>query len=108
VFQSYLDFGAELDDAVRRDAQELFLFQKSGSERVGRLFGHARNSSTDNSYRRQTSSRLITPVRTALTITALRRVTQRFVSGDGRSIALDGISPSSKLYNLILSSKDTL
>jgi len=33
----------------------------------------------------QTSSRLITPARTALTITALRRVTQRFVSGGGRS-----------------------
>jgi hypothetical protein len=36
-------------------------------------------------YRRQTSSRLITPVRTAVTITALRRVTQRFVSGGGKS-----------------------
>ena len=56
---------------------------------------HARNSSTDNSYRRQTSSRLITPVRTALTITALRRDTQRCVSGGGNSIALDAISPPS-------------
>jgi hypothetical protein len=42
-------------------------------------------------------------VRTALTSTALRRVTQRFVSGGGKSVVLDGVSPASKLYNLILS-----
>jgi hypothetical protein len=42
-------------------------------------------------------------VRTALTITALRRVTQRFVSGGGKSVVLDGVSPPSELYNLILS-----
>jgi hypothetical protein len=40
-------------------------------------------------------ARSITPVRTALTITALRRVTQRFVSGGGKSVALDGVSPHS-------------
>jgi hypothetical protein len=40
-------------------------------------------------------------VRTALTITALRRVTQRFVSGGGNSIALDAASPPGKRYSFI-------
>jgi hypothetical protein len=30
-------------------------------------------------------------------------VTQRFVSGGGKSVVLDGVSPGSELYNLILS-----
>ena len=37
------------------------------------------------------------------TRTASRRVTQRFVSGGGKSVVLDGVSPPSELYNFILS-----
>jgi hypothetical protein len=48
------------------------------------------------------------PLRTALTTTALRRATQRFVSGDGKSIGVTlvrvKISLSSKLHSLTLSS----
>jgi hypothetical protein len=42
--------------------------RKPGTPWVSIARSHARNSSTVNSYRRQTSSRLITAVRTALTI----------------------------------------
>src|SRR5215469_10001404 len=82
--------------------------RKPGTPWVSIARCHARNSSTDNSYRRQASSRLITPLRTALTITALRRVTQRFVSGGGNSVALDAISPPSERYSFIFSSMGTL
>jgi hypothetical protein len=34
---------------------------------------------------------------------ALRRAIQRFVSGGGKSVVLDGVSPPSELYNFILS-----
>ena len=57
--------------------------QTCHSVAVNRAFPNEEFFTTDNSDRRQTSSRLITPARTALTITALRRVTQRFVSGEG-------------------------
>jgi len=43
-----------------------------------------------------------------LTITALRRVTQRFVSGGGNSIALDAISPPNKGYSFVFSFMDAL
>jgi hypothetical protein len=50
-----------------------------------------RNSSTDRRYRSQASSRLISPARTADTTSALRRMTQRWVLGGGRSSTVSGL-----------------
>src|SRR5215467_11405001 len=51
----------------------------------------ARNSSTVRVYRLQASSSDNRPPRTAATTSALRRITQRFVPGAGRSAIVSGL-----------------
>src|SRR4051794_31488779 len=51
---------------------------------------HNKNSSAVSVYRRQASSRESKPPRTAATTWALRRMTQRFVSGGGKSAIVNG------------------
>src|SRR3546814_17323720 len=49
-----------------------------------------RNSATDRLERWQASSRVRRPARTAVTTSALRRITHRLVDGGGRSSRLSG------------------
>jgi len=54
-------------------------------ERGATLLSHVRNSSIESSYRQQAASSVISPLRTAATTAALRRLVH-LVTGDGGSI----------------------
>jgi len=58
----------------------------------------ARNSSTVSVYRLQASSSESRPPRTAATTSALRRITQRFVPGAGRSAMVSGLPSGPMTY----------
>ena len=60
-----------------------------------------RNSSTVSVYRLQASSRESRPPRTAATTSALRRTTQRFVPGVGKSAIVNGL-PSGPITYCVL------
>jgi len=66
-----------------------------------------KNSPSDSWYRRQASSRPMTPLRTASTTAALRRGTQRFVSGGGKQTTLElaGGNVSSPVKSFIFHSR---
>src|SRR6476659_7351752 len=66
-----------------------------------------RNSSAVSVYRLQASSRDSKPPRTAATTWALRRMTQRFVSGEGKSAIVNGL-PSGPIAYLEPRPSDSL